>query len=424
VVACVSGYSAGGAHGFSNLQVQWRGHPLFRTISAREARPVGCGCLPSVGGQNEFYARLDRLESTPAWDRLTVRSQRLDQEILMVRGERPVVLVASKRRKRGARLAEEKAEHFVRLDGRDYLQYPREPHLNPSSGTLRLRVRLREDVDPDRPQVLFNAGLGIAHLMGTRVNNFNLGFLRTKGLAFAVQSQRYNVVQVEVSPKDARMVPGEWHDVAIAWGGLNRPKGKPFIELALDGNRVRCDDVARFGELGRDTQRLASRSAPRTFYIDPVSELAFGAASQMPGTGLRCDIARVDLRCPSRERLSVAFEDGLGPETGSGPIAWKLNPADLRSVGRRRATFGAGGRAVDIRPVSGMGISIGEEEVPYTPSGLAAGSLKSYIPGADAPSERLRVSTEGDVMAWAVAERGTEAKAIEAAVRLSRLRDR
>ena len=338
VVGCVSGYSASGAHGFSNLQVQWKGHPLLRTISAREARPVGCGCLPSVGGQNEFYAQLRRLESTPAWDRLRVTSQRLEQEYLLLRGGRPILLVAARRRKRGVRLASEKGVKFVHLDGKDYLQYPREPHLSPSAGSLRMRVRLREEPDPGRPQILFNAGLGIAHLMGTRVNNLNLGFLKAGGLAFAVQSQRYNVVQIEVPQETARMIPGRWHDVTITWGGLNAPKGKPFIEIDLDGYRARCDDIAQFGELGRDSQKLASRSTPRTFYLDPNSELAFGAATQMPGTGIRCDIAEIDLRCPRRKPLSVSFTEDLGPETGGGPITWKLNPADLRSISRGRGS--------------------------------------------------------------------------------------
>lgn len=418
VVACVSGYSAGGAHSFSNLQVQWRGYPLLRTISAVEARPVGCGCLPSVGGQNECYARIGRLETTPEWDRLAVTSLRLHQTYLLLRGKHPILLVAARRKTRGVRLVGEKGLRFARLNGRDYLQYAREAHFNPSAGALHMRVRLRDEADPDRPQVLFNAGLGIAQLMGSRVNNFNLGFPKTEGLAFAVQSQRYNVVQVEAPPKVARMIPGRWHDVSISWGGFNAPKGRPFIELELDGCRVRCDDVARFGELGRDTQKLASRSTPRTFYIDPNAELGFGAAVQMPDTGIRCDIAQIDLRCPGREPLSVSFEEDLGPEVGGGAITWKLNPAHLRSVVRNKAVFGAGRRAVDIVPVRGEAITLEIEDVPYAPSGLAAGSLRRLIPNAEAPSKRLRVSTEGDEMVWAIAERGTKRADMEEALRM------
>lgn len=404
VVACVSGYRAGSAHGFSNLQIQWRGQPLLRTISAHEARPVGCGCLPAVGGQNEFVAGLGRLESSDAWDRLAVTSQRLEQEYLLLRGAHPVLLVAARRRRRGVRLGHDATGAFARLDGRDHLQYARDPHFDARGGELRLRVRLRETPDPERLQVLLNAGLGVAQHVGTRVNNFNLGFLKTRGLAFAVQSQRYHVVQVEVPPEVVRIEPGRWHDVRITWSGFNQVKGAPFIELCVDGHSVRCDEAARFGELGRDSQGLASRSTPRTFHVDPNSELAFGAATQMPGTGVRCDLAGIELRCRGRRPLAPDFGVDLGPETGAGAITWKLNPAALRSVRGGRAALDAGGRVVEVVPLYGDGLQLTTEEVPYAPSGLAAGSLKSFQPGASDAAPRLLVSTPGDVVVFAIAE--------------------
>ena len=75
-------------------------------------------------------------------------------------------------------------------------------------------------------------------------------------------------------------------------------------------------------------------------------------------------------------------------------------------------------KTVEIVPVSGEGIKLEVEEVPYAPSGLAAGSLKSYIPDAEAPSKRLLVSTEGDELVWAVAERGTTRAAIATGLRI------
>ena len=92
----------------------------------------------------------------------------------------------------------------------------------------------------------------------------------------------------------------------------------------------RIDDPDAFGEVGRDSQGLASRQEPRTFYVWPHSTLAFGGAVQTPGVSADCDIALIDLRCPGRRRLTVDPARGLGPEMGGGELAYKLNPVDLR----------------------------------------------------------------------------------------------
>lgn len=51
------------------LSVRWAGHPLLTTISSEEARPVSCGSLPCVGGQNELVATLGRLKAEKGFDR-------------------------------------------------------------------------------------------------------------------------------------------------------------------------------------------------------------------------------------------------------------------------------------------------------------------------------------------------------------------
>ena len=45
----------------------------------------------------------------------------------------------------------------------------------------------------------------------------------------------------------------------------------------------------------------------------------------MPGTGVKCDLDRVDLKCPGRKQLLLDFETGLGPETGSGALGWEVD---------------------------------------------------------------------------------------------------
>jgi len=408
LIACVSGYGGRtGAHGFSSLNVRWAGHPLLTGISSEEARPVACGSLPCVGGQNEIVALLGRLKAGKAFDRLGVRSLRVDHEYWLLRGDPPVLLVALRRRPRGIKMAREDGTSFVRLNGRDYLQYSREPCFNPDAGEVRLRVRLRQEADPERAQVLFNTGI-----TGAGVNVFTLGLLKERGLTFAVRSQRANQVRVTIPPDVAEMKSGQWREVAATWGGFNDPKARPFIEVELDGVRRRCDDPALFGELGADSQRLRSRTTPRTFYIQPNTVLAFGGAVQTPDTGMACDIARIELRGPGRRPLALAFEDGLGGETGGDPLVYKLNPKDLKALKRTGARFGAGPRTMDLLPAFPEDISFSREVVPFAPSGLAAGSLKRLTPDAERPATRVLASTSGDLLALAFVDGRAKAKVV------------
>ncbi|MFC1526681.1 hypothetical protein ACFL6X_07725 [Candidatus Latescibacterota bacterium] len=390
MVAHISGYGGRVAGGLSDLQVAWRGASLLRTISCEEARPLGCGSLPCVGGQNEFVLVPGGLTREAGFDRLAVRSTRVDTEYWLLRGGSPLLVVGTRRRRRGLRVAEGSGGAPARLNGRDYLQYPRADHFSPASGRVRMRVRLRQPPNPERLQVLWGTGLGVPGLLGTQVNVFALGFFGGQGLCFAVQSQRYTRVEVRLPPGEAQIEPGRWHDITATWGGLNDPGGHPFISLSVDGRERRFDDPAAFGELGHDSQNLKSRASPRTFYVHPNTVLAFGGAVQMPDTGTACDLSFVEVRCPGRQPLTEDFAEDLSRECGSGELEWKLNPVDLRRVSRHQARLGAGSRCVDVHlawPPSG---GMASESVPFAPSGLAAGSLRHFGVSDETPATRLR----------------------------------
>ncbi|MEW6749352.1 MAG: hypothetical protein AB1505_00030 [Candidatus Latescibacterota bacterium] len=386
LIACVCGYRGGAPHGFSHLHLQWAGHPVLRTLSCREGQPVTCGSLPCVGGENEVVSFLGRLERCGDAQRLAVRSRRLDQEYWLLGGDPPLLLAALRRRPRRLRVRQEDGQACVRLEDEDWLQYPRLPDFGPQAGHVRLRVRLRRPVDPDRPQVLFGVGLGVAGLRGTQVNLFSLGFLEGAQLAFAVQSQGYH--RVEVRLPAALLQPGQWHDVSAAWGGLGAQAGRPFLEVGVDGQRQRLDEAVRFAEVGAEIHGL-ERTRPRPFRIHPNTGLAFGAAGQIPGTGVACDLARLELGRPGRRPLVLTFPEGLRKETGSGPLVWKLNPADLREVDGRRACFGAGPRALSVIPVWPPQATLAVERVPFAPAGLAGASLRSLAPGAGQSGVRV-----------------------------------
>jgi len=177
---------------------------------------------------------------------------------------------------------------------------------------------------------------------------------------------------------------------------INRPGGRPFIELELDGHRERCDDAAVFGELGKDTQGLASRRTPRAFFTWPNTLLGFGGAVQFPGAGTHCDIARIELRCARRAAFVVDFADGLAGETGGAPIQWKLNAVELRRLGRHEAVFGAGPEAVRVLGLPAQSATFARETVPFFSAGLAASSLKRFMSGGEEPSDRVIVTAEGD----------------------------
>ncbi|MXX13521.1 MAG: hypothetical protein F4Z86_08750 [Gemmatimonadetes bacterium] len=410
VVCCVSGYKGGSAHGFMNLHVQWAGYPILKTISAEESQPVACGSLPFTGGQNEIVAFLRRLDAAARFERLRVRSIRTDHEYWLLKGTFPILVTALRRRRRGVRVMRDGGEGFVRLNGRDYLQYEREPYFNPKAGELRMRFRLNGESRKEGPEVLFNTGIGVGRVLGSRVNNYSLAIMDGDALTFVVQSQRNTSVEVVSSVK---IEPNRWHDAVIRWGGFNRPGDNPFIEIEVDGCRNRCDDRAIFGELGLDSQNLQSRAEPRTFYIKSNTVLAFGGAVQMPGTGVKCDLDRVDLKCPGCRRLLLDFETDLGPETGSGALGWKLNPVDLRRVWAKQTRFGAGGRSINALLLYGEDACFEKEEVPFAPSGLAAGSLVSFVPRARDANTRVQLSTPGDILVFAFVEHEANVQVVQ-----------
>ena len=410
LVLHATGYSGRSAHAYSSVEVEWGGQSLFKSIACEEAQPVSCGNVASVGGQNEYVARLSGLKQTPAWDRLRMTSTRLDQEFWLLRGEAPVLLLALRRRRRGRRHVTDADGTYARLDGRDYLQYAREPWFNPEGGELRLRVRLGEKIDPARRYALFNTGLGLGEKIDTRGNNFGLGFFNDAGLAFGVQSQHGLTVHVRMPPARVRMKPGTWHDVAARWGGFNDPKGRPFMELEVDGEVERCDDESEFGELNANPMQLEARDKPRTFYAYSRTAMAFGAGVLLPDTGTRCDIARIELRCKGRAALIEEFS-GASKECGSGELLWKLNPVELKSLRRGCARLLAAGRAAEIRPVYPANANLRSEVVPFAPSGLAAGSLKALRPGAEQPSTRVLASAgDEDLLVVAVAPASSRVK--------------
>ena len=404
-ILCVSGFDGGLAANFMSLHVQWAGSPLLRTISAFEAQPVTCGSLPCVGGQNETVAIPGGLKRTKDWQRLRVSARRTEHEYWISRGEHPVLLVAVRRRPRGVQIVKG-GSSLIRLRGGDVLQYEAKPWFRANGGRLRLRFRLRGRASG--PRVLFNAGNGVGGHRGTGVNTFALVVDTDGQLNFSAQSQNSNLVTVYAPGK---VEVGTWHDVQIAWDGFNRRGGKPWMEIVLDGKSSRLDDPAVFGEMGRDTQGLASRKEPRTFYVRPNTALAFGGSVQTPGVSADCDLSLIDLQCQGRRRLTVdPANDGIGPETGSGELAYKLNPVDLRGLEGDCARLGAGSRVVEVISVFGKGLQWRTEEVPYAPSGLAAGSLVSFLPDATEASTRLVAGTDDDVLVFAFCNSSAKAR--------------
>ena len=449
-ILCVSGYGGGLAACFMDLHVQWAGSPLLRTISAFEAQPVGCGSLPCVGGQNETVAMLGGLKRTKDWHRLRVASRRTEHEYWLSRGDDPVLLVAVRRRPREVQVVKEDVPH-VRLRRGDALQYAAEPWFRANGGSLRLRFRLRGraadsgststscsgstggsgsacgpgtargPANVSVPRVLFNAGNGVGGHLGTGVNTIALFVDTERRLQFSIQSQNSNLVTVHAPGK---VDEGVWRDAHIAWGGFNRRGGNPWMEIGLDGRSSRLDDPAVFGEMERDTQGLASRKEPRTFYVKPNTALAFGGSVQTPGVSKDCDLALIDLRCPGRRRLTVDPAVGLGPETGGGELSYKLNPVELLGLeGNRtrlevdrarlevdRARLGAGSRVVEVISVAGRGLRFRKESVPYAPSGLAAGSLVSLLANAADASTRLVAGTDDDILVLAFCDEMSKAR--------------
>ena len=118
---------------------------------------------------------------------------------------------------------------------------------------------------------------------------------------------------------------------------------------------------------------------------------------------MKCDISNIRLKCPGKRKLALSFEEDLGEETGSESFGWKLNPVDLRAVKKDRARLGAGSRALEVIPLVGDNFQLERETVPFAPSGLAAGSLKSFVKGSQHENDRLLVRSTGDVLVLAIA---------------------
>ena len=95
---------------------------------------------------------------------------------------------------------------------------------------------------------------------------------------------------------------------------------------------------------------------------------------------------------------------------GGGELAYKLNPVDLRGLSKARARLGAGPRVVEVMTVFGKELRLRTEEVPFAPSGLAAGSLVSFLPGAAEASTRIVAGTDDDVLVLAFCTRSAKAR--------------
>jgi hypothetical protein len=405
MVVQLLGYNGGAAHSFSNLHVQYSGHPVLKTIGALEALPVGCGNLLCVGGQDEFVARIGELERTEVGNRVGVEGARTHHECWVLGGRWPALVVAVRRKKREIEVVRGEGGVYARLNGKDYLQYVRERYFSPGAGEMHMKIRLHDRVDGKRPQIIFNTGMGVPDTgpglwHGTGVNQFNLGFWGGgEDLTFAVTSQDSLTQRVSIPANIATLVPGKWHEIAARWGGFNDSDGQPFIEIELDKRKNRFDDPAAFGEMKLDTQGMKSRKAPLPFYIRPQTEMAFGAAMQIPGTGLGCDIGQIELVCPERERFFLNFEQGLEEESGSGLLEWKLNPVELRERQKQDVVLGAGPRRIRLSALQlGGAAEFREEVVAFSSPGFAAGSLRRLKKGEEDSATRLLASTTGDYL--------------------------
>ena len=65
---------------------------------------------------------------------------------------------------------------------------------------------------------------------------------------------------------------------------------------------------------------------------------------------------------------------------------------------------------VDLITVFGKGLQLRTEEVPFAPSGLAAGSLVSFLPDAAEASTRLVAGTDDDILVLAFCSRSAKAR--------------
>ncbi|MCE2433924.1 MAG: hypothetical protein J4F29_13520 [Candidatus Latescibacteria bacterium] len=85
----------------------------------------------------------------------------------------------------------------------------------------------------------------------------------------------------------------------------------------------------------------------------------------------------------------------------------------MRQVQAKQTRFGAGGRLINAQLLYGEDACFEKEEVPFAPSGLAAGSLTSFVPGARDANTRMRLSTLGDILVFAFVEHRANARVVQ-----------
>ena len=186
---------------------------------------------------------------------------------------------------------------------------------------------------------------------------------------------------------------------------FNRRGARPWMEIALDGKKrvalttrrssARWDGTRRDSPHGRNRGRSTSR---------PNTALAFGGSIQDARSfrGLRPIPDRTSMSGPARAHRGP----GQWPRPGDGRRRTGLQAESggpARDGGRPAPAFGAGSSEVDVVSVFGKGSSISEpRRYPYAPSGLAAGSLVSFLPNATDASTRLVAGTDDDVMVIAL----------------------
>lgn len=388
LVAYLSAYSSGLVpKELNDFRVHWAGFGTIKSIACEEATPVECGNVPCVGGQNQYAGTLGNLVRTEAGDHICASLPRVDQELWLVRGRSPLLVAALRRKARGVRVMQERNEAFVRTDGCDYLQYPRADYFNPNEGILRLRARFGGPAGAAPYEVLFHTGLAITGGPGRSRNSFTLGFFGEDALVFGVSDRYSHSVRVKVPCKRSPAAAGKWHDITVRWGGFNTPGAPPFIELQVDGRVSRQDDASAF------VMPRRVKGPSWCFTVDrPRTAVVFGAALQGEGSGLRCDISRIELKCPRRRRLKATFESGLENETGSGPLTWKLHPVALRRAARARVMLGAGSDSLEVLPAYPDGVFFERTIVPFAPIGLAASAI---IRESEEPSVRVTANAGG-----------------------------
>ena len=68
---------------------------------------------------------------------------------------------------------------------------------------------------------------------------------------------------------------------------------------------------------------------------------------------------------------------------------------------------------VEVIAAFGQGLHLRTEEVPFAPSGLAAGSLVSFLPDAAEAATRLVAGTDDDVLVLAFCSRAAKGRVLQ-----------